>query len=309
MSFIKQYKIGRQIYRGTSFSDKKRATVFAIRSLKRKKLFEEFIAYCKEYKPYPNMLIEYIDVLDMMSRVFLYKNSTAEERLKAWKNHFNLMERFFKTEAIYNLYHDETGQKQEISSEGWLLYSNEDLDLRLRLVFCHGQRKEGFMTLLVEYQNEKLYNLNCRLDYDETGQRCIVIGTIQGKQNGLTDSKKLTKKMFGYRPKNLALYIVRIIAETLDIKKIMAVSDFGFYANSHLIRIHRSKTVYFDDFWKENGGVILPVDPRFFILPVREKRKTYETAKTHKRNLYRKRYELLDEIKECVQKNVIKIMV
>ncbi|MGL5271483.1 MAG: DUF535 family protein, partial [Selenomonadaceae bacterium] len=37
-------------------------------------------------------------------------------------------------------------------------------------------------------------------------------------------------------------------------------------------------------------------DPRFFELPVNEKRKAIEEVKSQKRNLYRKRYAALDEI-------------
>ena len=57
----------------------------------------------------------------------------------------------------------------------------------------------------------------------------------------------------------------------------------------------------FDDFWEELGGHIWERDARFFVIPLAEERKTYETAKTHKRNMYRKRYEMLDTFIEEIQ--------
>ena len=37
------------------------------------------------------------------------------------------------------------------------------------------------------------------------------------------------------------------------------------------------------------------------MIPLEEERKTYETVKTHKRNMYRKRYEMLDTFIEEIQ--------
>ena len=40
------------------------------------------------------------------------------------------------------------------------------------------------------------------------------------------------------------------------------------------------------------------------MIPVEEERKTYETAKTHKRNMCRKRYEMLDTFIEEIRRQV-----
>lgn len=303
-NIIKEYRIGKLIYRGHRLADKKRAIVFAFRNIINEKVYKQFKNYCDNYKPYPDMLIENLDVSDIIGRVFLYKDSTPIERFLAWKNHFDLLEKYFFNDFIYQLYHRTGSIDDELSSPGKILYFNEELDLVIRLAFSDGQRKEGFMTIFIEYKNERLYHLNFRFGKDSNDIPVLIIGTIQGKPNGLDDSKKLTKKMFGYRPKNLVLYVLRIIAETLGIDNIYAVSDYGFYANSHIIRIHRSKNVYYDDFWKECGGIVCESDKRFFKLPIKEARKTYETAKTHKRNMYKKRYELLDIIKNYVNNSI-----
>lgn len=304
LGLMDHWKTARKIYDKDNFACYKRSVVYVIRALARRDLYRRFFEYCDNYAPYKDMLKEHVSLNDVINRVFLFKDSTATERFVAFKNHFDLMEKYFKANFIYDLYHKTDYYDPELASEGLVLYSNEELQLLIRLAFCQGQRKEGFMTLLIEYKNEKLYNLNCRLDINSDGEEVLVIGTIQGKKNGLPDIKIVTKSMHGYRPKNLALYIARIMAETLGAKKLISVSDYGFYANSHLIRLHRLKTVYFDDFWRENKGIEDSVDKRFFVLPIEEERKSYETAKTHKRNLYRKRYALLDEIKASIVVNL-----
>ena len=90
----------------------------------------------------------------------------------------------------------------------------------------------------------------------------------------------------------------------MGIQHIYAVSDEGFFSNSHALRFHRHKLVNFDEFWQELGGHVWDEDPRFFVIPVEEERKTYETAKTHKRNMYRKRYEMLDTFIEEIRRQV-----
>ena len=299
-----QYRIGRKVNNQDTFACKKRAIVYAVRVMLNPGLYQELYDYCANYTPYPEMLIEAIDMTDVLGCVVLYKDSTIKERLNAWKDHFDRMQTLFSDEAIYHLYHKVPYPDPELASPGWVLYENEEMELVVRLAFCKGQRKEGFMSILIEFAGEKLYNVNLRLAKGFCGEHALVIGTIQGKKEGLLDSKKLTKKMFGYRPKNLALYTARLLAQALGAESLYAVSDYGFYANSHAIRIHRSKTVYFDDFWRENGGVECAEDKRFFKIPLEEARKTYETAKTHKRNMYRKRYELLDAYKESLVQEI-----
>ena len=57
-----------------------------------------------------------------------------------------------------------------------------------------------------------------------------------------------------------------------------------------------------DNFWLEVGGSPTE-DFRFFDLPATEKRKTIDEVKSQKRNLYRKRYTLLDEIDSQFKEN------
>ena len=102
--------------------------------------------------------------------------------------------------------------------------------------------------------------------------------------------------------KNLILYMTRCLAKSLDINKIYAVSNKGYYANNH-IRIDRKLKTSLNEFWEETGGKIT-IDYRFYELPVEEYRKSIDEIKTHKRSQYRNRFKKLDEVEAKIIETV-----
>lgn len=283
----KQWRQGCEIYGYHSWREKRRIFLHTLRSYKNYIQLQALKAYFDTYTAFPGLLEEHVGIYEVINRIFLYKNSTAKERLQCIMDHFDRLPQYFTTEAIRRMYTND--QSQEV-----VIWSNEELDLRATLWFHTGQRKEGFLSLFLFMGDQGIYHINFRLGYGYKKEPCIWIGTIQGYREGLANAKKLTKKMFGYRPKNFMFFLLRQLAANMGIHSLYAVSDEGFYTNTHLIRGNRSKKVRFDPFWEEMGGTVCPEDARFYRIPLEEERKTYETAKTHKRNMYRKRYEMLD---------------
>ena len=288
-----QWEIGRTIYRSPGWKEKRRIFVFVLRALKYKRQMQRLGRFFSSYRAYPNLLQVQEGIWEVVTRVFLYKNSTAEERTDAIIHHFSMLPKYFTTEAIHAMY--------TYIEDGVILWKSEELELDATLYFIPGQRKEGLLTLLLRYQGHGLYHTNLRFDEDDQGNPSIWVGTIQGYKDGLERAKKLTKKMHGYRPKNFIFFLLRQLATNMGIQHIYAVSDEGFFSNSHILRFHRHKLVKFNEFWEELGGQVWSEDARFFTIPIEEERKTYETAKTHKRNMYRKRYEMLDTFIEEIQ--------
>lgn len=292
-----QWRLGRRIYGYHSWREKRRITLFTLRAYKNKSVIEEMEEYFRQYRPFPNMLTEHEGLYEVISRIFLYKNSTPQERLQALMDHFNMLPEYFTEQAIRNMYTDD-------ETKSVCIWDNEELNLQATLWFHTGQRKEGFLSLFLFQGDEGIYHINFRLGRGFHGEPCIWVGTIQGYPEGRANAKKITKKMFGYRPKNFMFFLLRQLATNMGIDKIYAVSDEGFYTNTHLIRLNRSKKVRFNSFWEELGGHVCQEDSRFYEIPLEEERKTYETAKTHKRNMYRKRYEMLDSfIDELAQRS------
>ena len=184
-----------------------------------------------------------------------------------------------------------------------MLFSDESLNINARLYFEPGQRKEGLMTILLQLESQGIYHANIRYAKGLEGEDSLIIGTIQGYKDGLENAKYITKKMFGYRPKNFIVFLCRQLAIYSKVRSIYAISDEGFYANNHLIRGHRSKVVELNPIWEESGGKLCS-DRRFYNIPLEEVRKPIEDIKSQKRSQYRKRYDLLDQYAEEVQENL-----
>lgn len=188
-------------------------------------------------------------------------------------------------------------------NRGYIVWKSEDLDMVARLYYGPGQRKEGFLTLLLTLSKQGVYHANFRFGKGFNGEPAMWIGTVQGYKDGLDNAKIVTKKMFGYRPKNFIIFLLRHIAAICKVESIYAVSDEGFYANTHLVRGHRAKVAELDPLWEESGGAVCS-DKRFFKIPLEEYRKPIEEIKSQKRSQYRKRYDLLDKYQKEVQENL-----
>lgn len=283
------WKLSRKIYGPRNFQENKRAVVFFCRAVCNRPLFEELYTFIDSYEPMKGFFdIQDPDFQEVLTRVFLFKNSTMRQRLDALIHHFTILRTMFSDEVIHQIYW----------KNGYTLWKSDDdaLPLEARLIFDTGQRKEGFLSLYLYYDGDMIYHFNFRFDYNAAGVPSLYIGTIQGSKKGLDTTKALTKKLFGYRPKNFILYLLRIFVQTLGIRDMYAITDEGFYTNSHLLRGNRSKKTNFDDFWKDEGAVKDDAERWYIRLPIEEKRRKYDEIKSQKRNLFRKRYLLMDRI-------------
>lgn len=152
-----------------------------------------------------------------------------------------------------------------------------------------------------------MYQIMFWFDKDKCGNDALWIGAMQGPNMDEAKDiiKKITKRCHGYRTKNLILYMTQAVARALDVDKIYAVTNYGYYANNH-IRLDRKLKTSFSDFWREAGGLETD-DKRFYELPLVEPRKTMDEVPTRKRAVYRRRFELLDEIDETVGQAIAKL--
>ena len=283
------WHLSRLIYGPRNFQENKRAVVFFARAVSNRALFEELYDFFDHYEPMKGFLEQHDpDFQEVMTRVFLFKNSTMRQRLDALKHHFTILRTFFSDEVIHELYW----------GNGYTLWTSPDesLPLEARLIFDTGQRKEGFLSLYLYHEGQMIYHFNFRFDYNVDGTPSVYIGTIQGSKHGLETTKVLTKKLFGYRPKNFILYLMRIFVQTLGIHDIYVITDEGFYTNSHMLRGNRSKKTNFNEFWIGEGAAPDGKEPWYYHLPIEERRRKYGEIKSQKRNLFRKRYLLIDTI-------------
>jgi len=297
-----QWANGRSIYGKKSWRETRRVILHFLRTIGHKQEMMEYKSFFENYVPDQHILDKQEGLYELMSRIFLFKESTLRERIDAVKNHFIALEHVFKPETIKMLYNPNE-LKPEGLLQGILLWQNEELNMTAHLNFMTGQRKEGLFTILLQLGNQGVYHANIRLGKGLEGEPALWIGTIQGYKDGLENVKHITKKMFGYRPKNFIVFLIRELAKYCKVQSIYAVSDEGFYANTHMVRGHKAKVAELDPLWEDIGGTITK-DSRFFKIPLEEYRKPIEEIKSQKRSQYRKRYELLDQYEKQIGDNL-----
>ena len=228
------------------------------------------------------------------TRQVFYYQSTLPERAWLIRSHFDFCRQYFSGDSLQAIYYD-----------GRLPLWEEDSalgHLSLGLDFHYVDRKEGLMSIDLLLNEERLYHITFLFEQESDGSR-LRIGAMQGCLGAQDSIHALTKAFFGFRPKNLILHAIRLLAQELNIKDILAVSNLGFFTSNH-VRLDRKLKTDLDCFWQENQGQELPTDPRFYILPVTECRKPLAEVKSHKRSQYRKRYALLDSLDETFRQNL-----
>lgn len=289
-------KIARKIYRTSNSREARRMVVFLVRSVLNKTKMDRIDEFFHTNELRKKIAEIYPFVYEQPTRAFFYAGSTMDERTELLFDHFKFMEKKFKQNIILDIY-----AEKEI-----LLYSkvfeSDKLDFIFR--FYPGLRKEGLLSLCLKLNDTDLYQVVFWLGEDDKNNESLFIGAMQGPNgNDAKDIvKRATKLCYGYRTKNLSIYLTQVFSRSMGLQKIYAVTNAGYYANNH-IRLDRKLKTSFSDFWKEIDGK--PTDDvRFFELPLVEERKSYEEIPTRKRAVYRRRFEFLDEIEKEVTETI-----
>ena len=175
------------------------------------------------------------------------------------------------------------------------------------LKFEPGQRKEGLLSVIMDVDGIHLYQIVFWIAQKDDVPT-LVIGAMQGPntEDAQEFVREMTKRAHRFRTKNLILYMTQAVARTLGVKRILAVSNAGYYANNH-VRMDRKLKTDFGAFWEEAGGWQTE-DKRFYELPLTLPRKTMEEVPTRKRAVYRRRFAFLDEVDAQIAERIQAIL-
>ena len=284
-------KIAHRAYRWNNPRERHRALVFLVRGLlywrqlqRLYKFFQETEERCALYarNPFP---------MEQATRAFFYAGSTVNTRVKLIQEHYAYLEQKIEPASFVALGYD-------TAYEIWRA-PETDMTWHAYLKFESGQRKEGLLSVMMDVDGEHLYQIIFWIEQRD-GQPTLVIGAMQGPntENAQDFVREMTKRAHRFRTKNLILYITQAVARALGIKRILAVSNAGYYANNH-VRLDRKLKTDFGAFWEEVGGWETD-DQRFYELPLVYPRKTMEEVPTRKRAVYRRRFAFLDTADEEV---------
>jgi len=161
--------------------------------------------------------------------------------------------------------------------------------------------REGDLTLSLFKDTFRAFSLSFTLA--DTPERTLFVGGLQGRS---TDSaldlyRSLTKEFYGIRPSDLMIEMTRLFAEKAGVKKIFAVAD-GYRIATHRYFAGHEPHLSYDRVWEERGG--RQIDQTKFQIPLEMQRRDLSEVVSKKRNMYKQRYAMLDEIKTALPANL-----
>ena len=274
----------------------KRCVVFVARCLLNNGRMKKIHQFFHQNELLAKVAEEYPFVYEQPTRAFFYRNSTFDERVELLEQHMRFIQMHFKKEVFLGLY----------NRQAYPLWESKDESghLCFELWYNPGQRKEGILSIVLRLDEYYLYQMMIWIAPNKDGEWSLWIGAMQGPNmaNAKDVIRKVTRRCHSYRTKNFILHVTQEVAKALEMKHIYAVTNYGYYANTH-IRMEKKLKTSFSDFWEESGGHPCE-DKRFYELPMTEARKTMEEIPTRKRNYYRKRYAKLDEVDASVAEKI-----
>lgn len=153
---------------------------------------------------------------------------------------------------------------------------------------------EGFFAIHLQKGNERLYDASFAL----LENKQLLISSIQGSSldNAQEEIKLATKQLHGIRPAFLLVYIFKMMCE---IKQFQLLGIPKKHQAKYRVNDFSRLLFDYNSFWKENGGEF---KQHYWYIPNTIKQKTMEEIKSKKRSMYKKRYEMLSNIKQGVIK-------
>lgn len=292
---MKQYiEISYELYAAKTLENYWRRPVFVVRALLHNRHIQELIRFFDTNTLLSQLQLTRNYAFEQAARHWFYRQSSFLGRIRLIKEHYSLFASRVKKDALQQIYADGSIVLWEQEYKGG--------HLLLEVCFHDCHKKEGLLAIELKLDGERIQQVTFWGGYEAGQETALWIGALQGAPDGRQMNHDLTKFCFGYRPHNLVLYAVRCFARELGFRHMYAVSNYGFYTGNHL-RLDRKLKRSLDVFWQEIGGT-LTEDRRFFALPLEEPRKDLSEVKSHKRNLYRQRFAMLDCVDAAISEAI-----
>lgn len=166
--------------------------------------------------------------------------------------------------------------------------------LRIVLDKPHWMRGEGEIGLSLFHGVDRIYTAMFLL-HESAGRLQLVVGNLQGdgRDRGAL-YKEFTKTLHGMRPRDFLVHVTKMVGEELGCSDILGISDEAHRSSHWLTKAKKVST--YDAIWLEHGGVKESTSG-FFRLPARFTKRPDTEVPANKRAQYRRRYQLMDELK------------
>lgn len=212
--------------------------------------------------------------------------------------------RFSKTERLQAIINHFTLAQTKPSAEKWrelvarqtVTLSHPAPGLSLNLNINQKDPLEGFFSVnLQSEQHSRIYDAVFSFIVPDG----LLITSIQGPHgdNAQELVRSVTKQLYGVRPMFMTVNVFKLVAAGLGCQL------YGIpHKHQAKFRWNDSSRLLFnyDSFWQENQGRL--ADNGYWQLPTAIERTPLEEIQSKKRSMYRKRYEMLDQLEEDIRR-------
>ena len=283
----KLWRIARQLHTGGSLRARCNRVKFCVRGL----VFPRVTAGWLEFLEQPALQVvvqRRPKLIQKLQRPYLTRMLGTAQRREMLEHHYRYVLSQVSPGLLGEIYSSSGKSLADLPTEG-----NDRHELRLKSSWMD---KEGELALALCHRESGnvLFCLTFSVIRGEAGQHEIVIGGLQGNK-GVNDRElivALTRQWHGLRPKALLLFALQQLAAGWGVGRIRAVSDA-----THIYRHwHRRLKVAssYDGWWQEAGGQL--AGDGLFDLPARFEPRPISSVKANKRQMYRRRYEMLEAL-------------
>lgn len=151
---------------------------------------------------------------------------------------------------------------------------------------------EGFFAIHLQKGDERLYDASFAL----LENKQLLIASTQGSSldNAPEEIKLATKQLHGIRPAFLLVHIFKMLCE---IKQFQLLGIPKKHQAKYRFNDFSRLLFDYDAFWADNGGAF---KQNYWYIPNIIERKSMDDIPSKKRSMYKKRYEMLDNIKQSL---------
>ncbi|QOW63335.1 VirK family antimicrobial peptide resistance protein [Campylobacter hepaticus] len=170
-----------------------------------------------------------------------------------------------------------------------------DEDFKLFLGYNQHTFEEGFWAFFLKYKERIIIQCN----FCFTLENNLLLSCIQGYQykdfNVLAINKIFTKKYYGLRPIALLIECSKMLSQSLKLHATLGIHE------KNQIRSQKGEEkgyfVNYQKIWLENGGELIKINKHKYYKLIYSQ-KNIEEIPSHKRSMYKKRFNLFEEIKQ-----------
>lgn len=286
-------KVSREVYPSKNIYVFYQQFLFCLKARKNRELIEAFtkeiylLGYGHIFKLEPS-------VLGNLVWPYIHKDWDASQRFSCITNHYTLLKDLPKFLDVSD------GLPKEIVSLN-AFSPNTSIVLDKPRWFV----REGEIVLNIFYDGLRVMSVAFCLGH-YNNEMAIYVGGIQGIHSGVTSEKsleiikQLTKGYNGLRPRSFVIAVLRMIATRIGATRILAIDQthrhhWHPYFKSSNKSLH---TTNYDEIWKDHEGIATA--DGFYQLNINRAHKDLTEFDSKKRSMYRKRFEMLDQIQQKI---------